>query len=177
MEEDNYENPNQDLNRVQNLYHHEGREDNHRMYCVFVEFFTDRKISFVQDLPPAFAGLSRILEHRFRSSLCHGMPQTALDFVILWHHDDSSNRRTLDIDGVDHRIYPRWTWMGWTGRFVHRISYPYENNLPRMVWDPDTPSQIARSRRTDVLANSNRDSSAGNRWVRLVDTFPEGWRP
>ena len=51
--------------------------------------------SWLQLCQSEFAGISRILEHRFKSTLCYGIPQTALDFLLLWQPDDDQQRRIV----------------------------------------------------------------------------------
>ena len=87
-------------------YHHAGKEDNYVLYKTFVENFTQRNIMYANDLLKAFAGISRILEHRFRSTLCFGIPQTAMDFLLLWQPDQHQQRRTLKVEGVSYPIFP-----------------------------------------------------------------------
>ena len=151
-------------------YHHAGKEDNYFLYKTFVENFTQRDIRYANDLMNAFAGISRILEHRFRSTLCFGIPQTALDFLLLWQPDQYQQRRTLKIDGISHPIFPSWSWAGWIGKIAYTFTFPFKNNRPRITWGYGGPWEGYRISQTEVDANSCFTVEGWKKWEERVDT-------
>lgn len=117
----------------------------------------------------AFAGISRILEHRFKSTLYYGIPQTALDFLLLWQPDDDQQRRLVQEGGVSCLHSPSWSWAGWTGRVAYTFFFPFENNRPRMLWQDTGPWEGYRISPTEVDANSGYTVEGWKRWGKRVD--------
>lgn len=155
---------------VEGHYHHTGKEDNYILYKTFVEGFTQRNITYGKDLMSAFAGISKILEHRFKSTLCYGVPQTALDFLLLWQPDDNQHRRTSAVDGVIYLQFPSWSWAGWTGKVAYTLNFSFENNRPRMLWAVPGPWKGYRISPTEVEANNHSTVEGWKRWEKRVDT-------
>ncbi len=150
-------------------YHHAGKEDNYILYKTFVENFTQRNITYANDLLNAFAGISRILEHRFRSTLCFGIPQTALDFLLLWQPDQYQQRRTLKVEGVSYPIFPSWSWAGWIGKVAYTFTFPFKNNSPRLMWENGGPWEGYRINPTEVAANYCSTVEGWKRWEERID--------
>ena len=105
------------------------KKTNYILYKAFVEAFTQRNITHAQDVMDAFAGISKIFEHRFRSTLCFGIPQTALEFLILWQRSGFLQRRTVQVDGTTFPIFPSWSWANWIGKATYRMTFPFQKKI------------------------------------------------
>ena len=145
-------------------YHHTGNEDNYVLYKAFVEAFTQRSITHAQDVMDAFAGISKILEHRFRSTLCFGIPQTALEFLMLWQRSGFLQRRTVQVDGATFPIFPSWSWASWIGKATYSMSFPFQNNRPRILWPEDGLWQGYRITPTEEGVNACPDLPRWRHW-------------
>jgi hypothetical protein len=79
-----------------------------------LQTYSERVLSYNDDVYNAFAGVSRQLMFRLDTDLCHGIPTVYFDWFLLWGPLSDQARRS---------IAPSWSWAGWIG-----------SSFPRM-WD------------------------------------------
>lgn len=69
--------------------------------------YTDRLLSYDEDIYHAIAASIPVLRRLINANLCHGMPDVFFDWFLLWQPQVLQARR-----GVG----PSWSWSGWKGR-------------------------------------------------------------
>ncbi|KAK1986639.1 hypothetical protein LZ30DRAFT_746362 [Colletotrichum cereale] len=90
-----------------------------RLYLECVELYSGRPLTVQGDRLPAFEGTSAILCPPLRASLFYGLPDSYFDLALLWEKKVSGTR-VEDFRGL--YPYPSWSWSGWHGTSVWRLS-------------------------------------------------------
>ncbi|KAK4032281.1 hypothetical protein C8A01DRAFT_50888 [Parachaetomium inaequale] len=107
------------------------------VYQEIVEAYSRRQLSFVADALNAFAGVGRVLERAFDCSILSGLPTCYLDHALIWAHEGSWTRRVLpdsshnNRDGLSTKVFPSWSWAGWTGSMQYLLLTKGENTYRR----------------------------------------------
>lgn len=82
-------------------------------YARIVMDYTMRRLSFVEDTPKAFAGVTSVLSKVFAGGFVWGMPVMFFEAALLWQPQISIRRKTLPLDSTHFNALPSWSWMGW----------------------------------------------------------------
>lgn len=82
-------------------------------YARVVMDYTMRRLSFVEDTPRAFAGITSVLSKVFPGGFVWGMPVMFFEVALLWQPQISIKRKTLPLDNTHLNALPSWSWMGW----------------------------------------------------------------
>ncbi len=96
-------------------------------YAKTVENFTARILSKDGDIENAFAGIAEKMKPLFRSDFIHCLPQSELDYCLLWRPCGKTFTRRL-VGGAP--TFPSWSWAGWVGQ----VDYPWRERLSRVEW-------------------------------------------
>jgi Heterokaryon incompatibility protein (HET) len=97
-------------------------------YLRTVESFTARELTYPGDVLDAFSGIAQKMTPLFRSGFLSGLPQSELDYCLLWKPAGDLHRRTAL--GTDEISFPSWSWAGWIGP----VRYTWEERLSRVKW-------------------------------------------
>jgi hypothetical protein len=95
-------------------------------YQKVVEYFTTRNLRYKHDILNAFSGIARYMQPIFRSEFLYGLPQSELDYCLMWEPVGKIERRVCD-NGAE---FPSWSWAGWVGA----IHYRWDERLSRLKW-------------------------------------------
>jgi hypothetical protein len=79
------------------------------IYAGIVTEFTRKKLSFPHDVLNAFSGIAATMEKLCSWQLVAGMPESILDYALLWLPSKSSRRRCQELGTA----FPSWSWAGW----------------------------------------------------------------
>ena len=93
-------------------------------YAKLVNSYTERELSFPEDILNAFAGFASYFDRCCGGSSIYGLPAAILDLALLWAaHSKITRRETLipDVHGNRARA-PSWSWAGWAGRFENDMA-------------------------------------------------------
>ncbi|KAH7067971.1 heterokaryon incompatibility protein-domain-containing protein [Paraphoma chrysanthemicola] len=100
-------------------------------YLRTVESFTARELTFPGDVLDAFSGIAQRMRTFFRSGFLYGLPQSELDYCLLWEPAGHIRRRCTQPDKEEGEpLFPSWSWAGWTGP----ARYIWEERLSRIKW-------------------------------------------
>ncbi|KFA60137.1 hypothetical protein S40285_09600 [Stachybotrys chlorohalonatus IBT 40285] len=115
-------------------------------YRVTVENFTSRDITKKCDILNAFRGIEAKMEPIFRSSFLYGLPQSELDYCLMWEPVGEIRRRVCpDTDCKNlgcpspnslEPIFPSWSWAGWEGAVTNSA----RERLSRVRWVIERPA-------------------------------------
>ncbi|PVH95302.1 HET-domain-containing protein, partial [Periconia macrospinosa] len=85
-------------------------------YQRIVKSFTARELTFPSDVLDAFSGIALRMRPLFRSGFLYGLPQSELDYCLLWEPGGHIRRRCIDAGKEEPKpIFPSWSWAGWIG--------------------------------------------------------------
>ncbi|KAM3066308.1 hypothetical protein ACMFMG_003181 [Clarireedia jacksonii] len=113
-------------------------------YNELVGEYSRKKFTFADDILNAFAGIGAAIEDRYGCSMIYGLPESRLDYAMLWEPDGQEGMPTLqrqayfDEDSAALRYYanntahnsahnsareqemrnpnfPSWSWASWKG--------------------------------------------------------------
>ena len=85
-------------------------------YRQLVSDYTNRTLSYPSDILDAFSGLAAAIGNSFNDHFVYGLPQSILDFSLLWCPAESASTRRA-VDGKCP--FPTWSWAGWHGRIEY----------------------------------------------------------
>jgi hypothetical protein len=125
-------------------------------YLKTVESFTARELTFPSDVLDAFSGIAQKIRPLFRSGFLHGLPQSELDYCLLWEPAGHIRRRRIDLDKEEAEpIFPSWSWAGWIGP----VRYNWEERLSRVKWvDPSSGALLSSDDyRSPVPSTSSKE--------------------
>lgn len=83
------------------------REDAFIQYAFSVSDITGRRLTYHADALNAFSGIGKVMARKMKASLVEGLPDSRIDWAILWRPHRSTQRRSM---------FPSWSWAGWTSR-------------------------------------------------------------
>ncbi|KAI9797296.1 MAG: hypothetical protein M1835_001314 [Candelina submexicana] len=84
-------------------------------YISAVELYTQRKLTLESDILRAFKGVANVLERHMKTSFLYGLPESMLDYALLWESTQQLRRRP---------DFPSWSWAGWVGEVQWKVSSP-----------------------------------------------------
>jgi hypothetical protein len=121
------------------------------VYTSLVEAYTNRHLSYSNDILNAFKGISHVIQRRIfdESPMIYGIPLCVLDFGILWQPAGCCERRT-PADSNNSSEFPSWTWAGWIGPAKYPTLWNIsERTIPAVEWylfidRPGEPSDLKR---------------------------------
>jgi hypothetical protein len=88
-----------------------------------IQTYSERVLSYNDDIYNAFAGVSRQLMFRLDTDLCHGIPTVYFDWFLLWGPlSDQARRDTA----------PSWSWAGWVDGSFPRMWDWYNRSIQRI---------------------------------------------
>ncbi|KAF2099789.1 HET-domain-containing protein [Rhizodiscina lignyota] len=132
-----------------------------------IQNYSERKLSYDDDVYNAFAGVSRQLTVQLDTELCHGIPTRYFDWFLLWRPLSLQSRR-ISKDG-QQTLAPSWSWSGWV-----------EQSWPHM-WDWYNRSirsiRKAIRKRTWIIwyQRDGHGSTSCTRLVRHPDDSDSDW--
>ena len=143
-------------------------------YMWALEEYTQRELSFPQDILNAFAGIQRILELGLHS-LWYGLPLNYLDLALLWRPGQLSTRRVDSSGQAGLQIdIPSWSWAGWVGPVHYWTLFPDHGRHT----DEERVRPLLRWYRWDA---KNGISRVSQHWESASSTHqyvePEAWLP
>jgi hypothetical protein len=127
-------------------------------YLKTVESFTARELTFPSDVLDAFLGIAQRMRPLFRSEFLYGLPQSELDYCLLWEPAGHIRRRCIDSDKEEAEpLFPSWSWAGWTGP----ARYNWVERLSRIKWvDPASGALLSSDDyRSPVPSTSTKEHS------------------
>ncbi|KAI1086969.1 heterokaryon incompatibility protein-domain-containing protein [Rostrohypoxylon terebratum] len=129
-----------------------------RQFADFIELYSPRKLTVIQDKLIAFEGVSSVLASSLAAAMIYGMPNSYFDWALLWEKKEAGDRITRTTS-----IFPSWSWCGWEGGSTWRLSmvegtlvnihewlsshtwivwyYGDENGQLNLVWSGKPPMQ------------------------------------
>lgn len=84
-----------------------------RSYQKAIAEYTKRSLSDESDAVNAFRGLADLLQAAFKGDFLFGLPETELDFALLWQPASLIRRRVHP--QTQKPLFPSWSWAGWIG--------------------------------------------------------------
>jgi len=91
-------------------------------YTDTVEVYTQRKLTYPEDILSAFNAFMTVQGSAMKSSFISGIPELFLPSLLCWHHGAG---RTYPSGFLQHRrtsrhgeilkAFPSWSWVGWSG--------------------------------------------------------------
>jgi hypothetical protein len=84
-------------------------------FCMMVNSYNIRELTFPRDALDAFAGVLNALSALFDGGFLCGLPVLFLDISLLWQPEVSLTSRRLGQTSENIRHLPSWTWAGWQG--------------------------------------------------------------
>ncbi|TVY24045.1 hypothetical protein LHYA1_G007083 [Lachnellula hyalina] len=94
-----------------------------------VESFVTRDLTYPGDMLNAFEGIAQKMRPIFRSKFLYGLPQTELEYCLLWEPWGGHLRRRRDPE-TGKSMFPSWSWAGWMGP----VRFHQEEKLSRVKW-------------------------------------------
>lgn len=130
-------------------------------YQKTVEAFVTRDITYPGDVLNAFEGIAQRMRSIFRSEFMYGIPQSELEYCMLWEPWGGKFTRRCDAKG--DALFPSWSWAGWIGP----IRYNWEEKLSRVKWQDDFGEQYTSNEyRAPYAADSEEKLSEWRKeWV------------
>ncbi|KAI9717917.1 MAG: hypothetical protein M1812_004444 [Candelaria pacifica] len=84
-------------------------------YISAVQLYTQRKLTLESDILRAFEGVANVLERHMETSFLYGLPESMLDYALLWESTQQLRRRPN---------FPSWSWAGWVGEVQWNVPPP-----------------------------------------------------
>lgn len=134
-------------------------------YGKLVAEYSDKSLTYPEDIVSAFSGLTSALANRFKGGFIFGIPEMFFDVGLLWGGTKSLERRT-NFHTQKITEIPSWSWMGWKGgiygpSWFTGLHYIKKNQF---MWD------IFTSRKTKPLVQWYNGDKANPR-RRALKTF------
>jgi hypothetical protein len=85
------------------------------LYTHLVERYSERQLTMAEDSLNAFGAIISTASRSMKGAILHGLPETTFDGMLLWLPAEPLHRRT-DASGAILRIFPSWSWAGWSGK-------------------------------------------------------------
>lgn len=112
-------------------------------YAKAVKEYTERHLTYPDDIINAFEGISSKLSHHMGDSFLASLPESYLDVALLWTPVVRQTRRDC------RRIqFPSWSWAGWIGQAKYDSINPderewTESNIKWYLKDVTTAPRLA----------------------------------
>ena len=140
-------------------------------YSDAVRNYTKRSLGRPDDILNGFQGLLDLLLPLFKGNFVYGLPETELDFALLWQPYSKTFRRRLH-PRTGRPMFPSWSWAGWEGgcNYLHWTNHMLDD-LSRVQWqDAVTGSPFSSD---EIRAPKNGPSFRSNDHGDRKD----GWKP
>ncbi|KAK3304224.1 heterokaryon incompatibility protein-domain-containing protein [Chaetomium strumarium] len=157
---------------------------NTETYRRTVENFTSRDITKKCDILNAFRGIEARMEPIFRSGFLYGLPQSELDYGLMWEPVGEIKRRVCrDVDCKNlgcpspnslDPIFPSWSWAGWEGA----VTYPLRDRLSRVRWVESRPGVAGQASTEQTFTSAEYRGPSpqdGNGGTSTSTTESEWW--
>jgi hypothetical protein len=103
-----------------------------------VQNFSNRDLSYENDILKAFHGISRILALCLDCEMFWGLPESLLDSALLWEPVEQLQRRGTG------KAFPSRSWAGWVGKVRYRDTFAISNNAPRKLNEGESHEERIR---------------------------------
>ncbi|KAI4162000.1 MAG: hypothetical protein LQ342_004312 [Letrouitia transgressa] len=151
------------------LFRHPARDE----YDWAVLEYTRRRLTYLDDIERAFAGILNVLQLGLGDFLC-GLPTSYLDATIIWYPNEALVRRKSLATK-----FPTWSWMGWIGSVGFSAQFRslrsmQEHSRPLIYWyKVESNGTLTRLRQVweDLLDRSIQSQLFVEEWKPL--TQPE----
>lgn len=111
-------------------------QDGFYNYCLRVESYSKRHLSYDNNVYNAFAGILAVLSHDMQNpTFISAMPAAYLDYALLFEFGEGTARR-LPYSALKKSTWPSWSWLGWKSAAVSHERVRYDQ-LPCFRWIPD----------------------------------------
>ena len=101
-------------------------------YGELVRQYTNRILTFPEDILHAFAGLMSDFSDRFGSEFCYGLPTNHIYFGLMWKTVTGNNNEMARRDG-----FPSWSWAGWFNAVEYDMNLAFKSLNVHIEWrDP-----------------------------------------
>jgi hypothetical protein len=90
-------------------------------YSRLVQNYSQRQLTFREDIVPAFSGITMTLSQSFQNGFIFGLPELFFDVALLWRFETFKlglgTSYQIMIRDMTHSVatLPSWSWMGWHG--------------------------------------------------------------
>jgi hypothetical protein len=84
-------------------------------YCTLVHEYTQRNLTYEDDILNAFTGILTALDKIFPAGFWFGIPEMFFTACLLWQPETTITRRCLSGDNFYESNFPSWSWTGWVG--------------------------------------------------------------
>jgi len=95
------------------------------IYAGLVTEYTLKHLTFPGDILKSFSGISASMEKLCGWRFVAGMPETLLEYALLWHQTGGPYQRRSEDSGD---VFPSWSWAGWTTAADYDTIYRTEPN-------------------------------------------------
>lgn len=132
-----------------------------------IQNYSERVLSYDDDVYKAFAGVSRQLTVQLKSDICHGIPVRFFDWFLLWTTLSIQSRRLSKSEQVI--LAPSWSWSGWVGASWPHMWDWYNRSIGRI--------KKAIRRRTWIIwyQRDGHDSTSCKRLTRHSKDDKSSW--
>ncbi|KAK5124897.1 hypothetical protein LTR85_001087 [Meristemomyces frigidus] len=93
-------------------------------YSICVELYSQRNLSYEEDVLNAFAGIGNEIQKTLGTKLHFGLPAKYLPQALLWSADEHPERRP------SMSQLPSWTWAAWKGRLLCNHPFTHDGLNP-----------------------------------------------
>ncbi|KAI6090312.1 heterokaryon incompatibility protein-domain-containing protein [Hypoxylon rubiginosum] len=160
-----------------------------RQYADLVELYTPRKVTVPSDRLVAFEGIASVLSFPLSSTMIYGLPNSYFEWALLWENKEAGVRGQ-GRDRYSDSLFPSWSWCGWEGGAMWRLStvsgtlinlhdwlsnhswvawyYGDGGNL-KLVWEPSSQGVQSQSRWSGY--DSSSTDPYGRDQQRLASRF------
>lgn len=84
-------------------------------YARLVKNYSKRKLTYLEDVLPAFTGVMTTLSQTFQGGFIHGLPELFFDAALLWQPESLAYDSTVSKHRPQATGLPSWSWVGWHG--------------------------------------------------------------
>ncbi|KJA18230.1 hypothetical protein HYPSUDRAFT_205488 [Hypholoma sublateritium FD-334 SS-4] len=167
VSEDRHANP-----KALEWFNSSGEEETIREAEHMMSEYSDRLLTYEQDIYHAFDATITVFQRVLNANLCHGIPDVFVDWFLLWEPHALQKRRS---------ITPSWSWSGWTGKSLPTVcensatcsSSAFRSEEKRstwIVWYQRTAHDSHECVRINSTRTPSEDSAATQR-IQACFTF------
>lgn len=91
-------------------------------YGDFVKGYSDRTLTYDQDVLNAFSGILTMLTGAFVGGFVAGLPVLYFDSALLWYSSCPTAARKVSSNGPKNAMPPTWSWAGWHGLITNQLT-------------------------------------------------------
>ena len=94
--------------------------------------YTKRNLTNASDMINTFLAFASLLRPGFKGDFLFGLPETELDFALLWQPKSCIRRRIDPENG--NSLFPSWSWAGWIGEVEYKWNKHQLDDSSRVDW-------------------------------------------